>query len=202
MIKGFRKLLLGTMAMSTLLLSLGTSTFAADVSEQKVQVVGSGLRAFQTQIKFDDIRLDVKKSQSSKAETIVTLVDGRGSDAGYTLSMSSTDFVIEKNINGTLEKFYIPASAVEVTAEYKGPITGAPIDFNRGQGTLSSQLVLSNASQAIIQAKPSYGGGTHQFQMRYDLKLPETISKQDGTKIGVLQGSYKALFTYKATSGI
>ena len=39
--KGFRKLLLGTMGISALLLSLGTSTFA-DVSEQKVEVVGSG----------------------------------------------------------------------------------------------------------------------------------------------------------------
>lgn len=202
MIKRFRKVLLGTMGLSALLFSLGASTYAADVSEQKVEIVGSGLRAFQTPIKFQDIQLDVKKSQRSKAETTVTLVDARGSDAGYTLSMSSTDFVIEKEINGVTESFYIPASAIEVTAQYKGPITGAPIDFGRGQGMLSSQLVLSNASQAIIQAKPSFGGGTHQFQMQYDLKLPQTINKQDGTKIGVLQGSYKALFTYKATSGI
>lgn len=202
MIKGFKKLLLGTMGISVLLLSLGTSTFAADVSEQKVEVVGSGLRLYQTPIKFDDIHLDVKKSQSSKAETIMTAVDARGINAGYSVGMSSTDFEIEVDMNGTMEKFYIPASAIEVTTQYIGPVTGAPIDFNAGQGTLASRIVLSNASQAIIQAKPSFGGGTHQFNVRYDVKLPQTISKQDGTKIGVLQGSYKALFTYKATSGI
>ncbi|PAK55786.1 hypothetical protein CHH75_00515 [Paenibacillus sp. 7541] len=202
MISRYKKMLLGTMSMSVLLLSLGTSTFAADVSEQKLEVVGSGLRAFQTPLKFDDIRLDVKQAQSSQAETMMTVVDGRGTDAGYTVSMSSTDFEIEKVINGVLEKFYIPASAVEVTTAYKGPVTGAPIHFGSGQGTLVSQLVLSNASQAIIQARPSFGGGTHQFEVRYDLKLPQTISKQDGTKVGVLQGSYRARFTYKATSGI
>ncbi|GAA0854494.1 WxL domain-containing protein [Paenibacillus glucanolyticus] len=201
MIKGFKKQLLGIIGLSVLLLSLGTSAYA-DVTEQKVEVVGSGLRVFQTALKFDDIRLDVKKSQASKAETTMTVIDGRGSDAGWTVSMSSTDFEIEKSVNGTLEKFYIPASAVEITTDYKGPVTGATINFGSGQGTLSSKLIVSNAPQSIIQAKPSFGGGTHQFNVRYDLKLPQTISKQDGTKIGVLQGSYKALFKYQATSGI
>lgn len=66
----------------------------------------------------------------------MTLVDGRGSDAGYKLIMSSNDFEIEKNM----------------------------------------------------------------FQMRFDLKLPQT--KVSKTVQGVLQGSYIALFMYKATSGI
>ncbi|PAD73081.1 WxL domain-containing protein [Paenibacillus campinasensis] len=196
-----KKLLTGTVGLSVLLFSLGASAFA-DVSEQRVQVVGSGLRAFQTPLQFNDIRLDVKQDQSSNADTTITVVDARGTDAGWTVSMSSTDFTIEKDINGTVERFYIPASAVEVTTEYSGPVTGAPINFNGGQGRLSNRLVLSNASQALIQANPSFGGGTHQFNVKYNFRLPQTINKQDGTKIGVLAGTYRAEFTYKTVSGI
>lgn len=201
MIKRAKKFILGTVGISLLALTMSASAFA-ESTEQKVEVVGSGLRLFQTAIQFNDIKLDVKKAQVSQAKTDMYSIDGRGSDGGWTASLSSTDFMIEKEVNGVTEQFYIPASAVAITTQYKGAVTGAAIDFTKGNGTLSTKKVLSNSAQPIIQANPSYGGGTHHFGVTYDLKLPQMIMKQDGTKLGVLQGQYKALFTYQMTSGI
>lgn len=186
----------------TLALSLPAVMASAQSTDQEVTVMGSGLQVTQTSLNFQDIILNVKQAQNSTAKSDLFVLDGRGTDAGWGVSLKATDFVLKKTVNEQEVLFTIPSSAVVITTHYKKAVVGTPVDFQAGEGVLATAQPLSAVESRIVGVKPASGAGTHEFGLDYRLSLPKTIQGSDGSSIGVLQGTYSSVFTYTVTAGI
>lgn len=187
----------------SLLLLLPTATVFAETNDQEVNVIGSGLRVNQTKINFKDITLNVKQAQSSSANTSLFVLDGRGTDAGWGISLKANDFIIKKTIDNSEVSFKIPANAITVTTKYKQALVGIPIDFANDRGTTVNVAPLSADTEIpIVSVKPANGAGSHEIAVDYNLSLPKSLAGSNGSNVGVLQGVYTSTFTYTVSAGI
>lgn len=189
-------------AILSVALTLPAILVSAQSTDQEVTVMGAGLQVTQTSLNFQDIILNVKESQKSTANSDLFVLDGRGTDAGWGVSLKATDFVLKKIVNGVEVTFTIPSSAVVITSQYKQAVVGTPVDFAAGDGILASSQPLSSVESRIVGVKPATGAGTHEFGLVYQLSLPKTLQGSDGSSVGVLQGTYSSVFTYTVTAGI
>lgn len=176
-------------------LCLPSAAFA-QTQEQEVAVKGGALKFSQTRLKFTDITLSSKVLQS-KAVSEIRALDERGNGAGWNYSIASTDFVT--TLDG--EQYTLPASIVKFTTKLKNTITGVPLDFSQG-GELASDRILSNTPGTIVSAEVGKGQGAYDFEVDYTITLPKTMKNVQGKEIGIIAGTYRATFTYTATSGI
>ncbi|MFX3643369.1 MAG: hypothetical protein ACE3L7_32755 [Candidatus Pristimantibacillus sp.] len=183
------------------LMALPAASASAEEVEKEVQVSGGSLQVTQTKLQFSDVTLKVRDQQKSFASSLTHVIDNRGNGAGYGYSVSATDFETEVTINGQTQKFKIPASSIRFTTTLKDTITGVPVDFSTN-GVLANNEVLSDTPRTMFKVDPGFGQGAYDFQVDYVLNLPQKIQSADGKEIGVMAGTYKAKFTYTATSGI
>lgn len=176
-------------------LMLPSAAFA-QTEEQEVAVNGGALKFTQTRLNFTDITLSSKVLQS-KAVSEVRAMDDRGNGGGWNYSVAATDFVT--SLNG--EEYTLPASIVKFTATLKNTLSGVPLDFSQG-GEIATDRILSNNAGTVVSAEVGKGQGAYDFEVGYTVTLPKTMKNNKGKEIGVIAGTYRATFTYTATSGI
>ncbi|MEK5061048.1 hypothetical protein BK126_26400 [Paenibacillus sp. FSL H7-0326] len=172
-------------------------TASAQELEKEIAVTGGSLQFTQTRLSFNDITLSSRDNLKSQAVSTIRAIDDRGNGAGWTYSLSATDFVT--TMDG--QEFRLPASVVQFSTILKNTISGVPIDFTQG-GELAQNKVLSSVPSTIVSADVGKGQGAYDFEVNYTLSLPKTIANSEGKEIGVIAGTYRSVFTYTATSGI
>jgi hypothetical protein len=181
---------------------------------ETVSIIAGTNQSSQTTISFNAVTLDVTANQISTASNAITVRDSRGSGAGWSVSVSSTDFVSASQPDPTTSGTYtvkIPASAVSV-------IVGTPITALSGQavnpthGPLGFNGTLSSTPLKLIQAAPGYGMGEYTAGVSYSLAVPKTVtvaSVSSGSSkykvndvVGTVATTYTATLTFTLGSGV
>ncbi|MBU5672175.1 WxL domain-containing protein [Paenibacillus brevis] len=186
----------------------------AAVHAETVSIIAGTNQSSQTTISFSAVTLDITANQISTASNGITVRDSRGSGAGWSVSVSSTDFVSGSLPDPTTSGTYtvkIPASAVSV-------IVGTPVISLSGQsvdpthGPLAYNGTLSATPLKLIQAAPGYGMGEYTAGVSYSLAVPKTVtvaSVSSGSSkyevndvVGTVATTYTATLTFTLGSGV
>lgn len=181
---------------------------------ETVSIIAGTNQSSQTAISFSSVTLDVTANQISTASNGITVRDSRGSGAGWSVSVSSTDFVSGSLPDPTTSGTYtvkIPASAVSV-------MVGTPVVALSGQavdptyGPLAYNGTLSSTPLKLIQAAPGYGMGEYTAGVSYSLAVPKTVtvaSVSSGSSkyevndvVGTVATTYTATLTFTLGSGV
>ncbi|TNJ65298.1 hypothetical protein FE784_15880 [Paenibacillus hemerocallicola] len=206
MFKLMRKLL--PLALATALL------LPAAAHAETVSIIAGTNQSSQTTVSFSSVTLDVTANQISTASNAITVRDSRGSGAGWSVSVSSTDFVSGSLPDPTTTGTYtvkIPASAVSI-------IVGTPVVALSGQavdpthGPLAFNGTLSSTPLKLLQAAPGYGMGEYTAGVSYSLAVPKSVtvaSVSSGSSsyhvndtVGTVATTYTATLTFTLGSGV
>ncbi|THF74392.1 WxL domain-containing protein [Cohnella fermenti] len=181
---------------------------------ETVSIVAGANTSAQTAISFSPVTFDLHADQLSTASNGITVEDSRGSGAGWSVSVSATDFVSDPLQDPTASGTYtvkIPASAVSV-------IVATPIVALSGQavdptyGPLASNGTLSAAPLKLMYAAPGYGMGVYTTGVSYSLAVPKTVTVasvsngaskyKENDMIGTVATTYTATLTFTLGSGV
>lgn len=177
-------------------------TVHAETSEESVSVMGGGLKVTQSKVTLNDVHLSVKSAQTTTGSSELLINDSRGSGAGWSVSVKSTDFTMSKELQGQTKTFTLPANAVRFTAKVNSVISGDSIPFGTGDNYLAANTTMTNTPSKVIQAGAGQGMGAYRVGLDYTVYIPETITANSGETLGVLEGTYRATFTFTSVSGI
>jgi hypothetical protein len=193
--------IVGSILSLTLVLNVFNVAYADQVEQKEVSIIGGSLRSNQSRIVFNDLTLDVKRSQTVSGKGKVLAIDDRGNDRDWSIGLSVTDFKLKKTVDGEEIEVVIPASAIKVTATNSKVYSGPEIDFTRSGNVLAKDKPLSTSTVSLIDVGTSQGNGAYLFDLDYNLTLPRIVRTSDGKEIGTMSGTYIATFTYSQTIG-
>lgn len=150
----------------------------------------------------------------SFADSFITFTDSRGTAAGWSYNIFSTDFVQSipdpSGGNGNIE-ITIPVSSIRFGTSNLDVITGQPVSVMEGPFVVP-MATLSTVSQTILNSREGYGMGHYQADLELELIIPDQLqigsvtgngSKYEvGDLVGVYAGTYTGTVTLLATAGI
>jgi len=184
-------------------------------SAETVSVAGGSLTITNTPLTFQSITLNLSASQTSTASTTLSAQDDRGTGAGWSITLSATDFVSDSiadpsggSGNVTVK---IPITAVSFTVGSVSSSMGQAIDPTYGPKATTSGT-LSTSAQRLLNASPGYGMGAYTATADFMLTLPKTTTVNTvsgtgskytvGTTVGVIASTYTSTFTFTSAAGI
>jgi hypothetical protein len=154
-------------------------------------------------------------SANTTGSTSWSIVDSRGSGAGWSVTLSVTDLVSGSIIDpsslgsGTMT-VKIPASAVAITSTVVSVISGQP--FNPTYGPSGYNINLSISPQRVLNASPGYGMGNYKATINFRVVVPTTVIVNSlsgtgskylvGSIVGTRAATYSSSFVYTTSVGI
>ncbi len=177
---------------SLVLVAAGIAPAGADTTISTVS--GGVLQATTSGATLSNVTLTGSNmTASGNATSAWTITDARGTGAGWTLSVSASDFTSAAGTTETTPRT-IPASALTITP---GTIT-AGLGSDPAAGITAPALALSGTSQTLISVTgPNQGKGTYMLTPSFELAVPANAHRSNYSGIvGSPLIPYTATVTY------